>query len=117
MNREKFMHGLRSNVRLNNYEREQIIKNGINRDRWKLRCTIIMEELAELQQAVSKQIRGFDDKIGLLEEIADTYISLKYLQKIFNIKDEDIEKAIDVKLERENLRNKGAKYYGKSKKM
>lgn len=107
MNRDKFIHGLKSNVRYSNSERERIIRNGINRDRWKLKCTVAMEELAELQQQISKQIRGYGDKLGLLEEMADAYICLKYIQQIFNIKTEDIEKAIDVKLEREKMNGKG----------
>lgn len=33
-----------------------------------------MEEFAELTQQVSKQIRGYGDRIGLIEEMADAYI-------------------------------------------
>ena len=60
-----------------------------------------MEEFAELQQQVSKQIRGYGDKLGLLEEIADAYICLSFLESIFDVKPEDLQKAIDVKLQRE----------------
>jgi hypothetical protein len=60
-----------------------------------------MEEFAELQQQVSKQIRGYNDRIGLLEEMADAYIGLELLKSIFNISEEDMQKAVDVKLERE----------------
>ena len=41
------------------------------------------------------------DRIGLLEEMADAYICLNFLESIFDIKPEDLQKAIDVKLERE----------------
>lgn len=44
-----------------------------------------MEEFAELTQAISKQIRGYDNRIGLLEEMADAYICLEFLKSIFNI--------------------------------
>ena len=60
-----------------------------------------MEEFAELQQQVSKQIRGYGDKLGLLEEIADAYICLSFLESIFDLKPDDLQKAIDVKLQRE----------------
>lgn len=60
-----------------------------------------MEEMAELQQQISKQIRGYDDRYGLLEEMADVYISLKLLESIFNVTPEEMQKAIDVKLARE----------------
>ena len=59
-----------------------------------------MEEMAELQQQISKQIRGYDDRYGLLEEMADVYISLKLLESIFNVTPEEMQKAIDVKLAR-----------------
>ncbi len=65
-----------------------------------------MEEFAELQQQVSKQIRGYDDRIGLLEEMADAYIGLEFLKSIFNISEEDMQKAVDVKLERERRKQK-----------
>ena len=60
-----------------------------------------MEEMAELQQQISKQIRGYDDRYGLLEEMADVYISLKLLESIFNVTPEEMQKAINVKLARE----------------
>ena len=43
----------------------------------------------------------YGDRIGLLEEMADAYICLNFLESIFDIKPEDLQKAIDVKLERE----------------
>lgn len=52
-----------------------------------------MEEFAELQQQVSKQIRGYGDKFGLLEEIADAYICLSFLESIFDVKPEDLQKS------------------------
>lgn len=58
-------------------------------------------EFAELQQQISKQIRGYDDRMGLLEEMADAYICLKFLEYIFEVKPEELEKAVDVKLLRE----------------
>lgn len=64
-----------------------------------------MEEFAELQQQISKQIRGYD-RIGLLEEMADAYVYLELLKSIFNISEEDMQKAVDVKLERERRKQK-----------
>ena len=52
----------------------------------------------------SKQIRGYDNRIGLLEEMADAYICLEFLKSIFDITPEELQKAMDVKLQRE--RNK-----------
>lgn len=106
MNRSRFIQGLKSDIQLSEKERQRIIRKSIQKYPWKLKCTIAMEEFAELQQQVSKQIRGYGDHIGFLEEIADAYICLNFLESIFDVKPEDVQKAIDVKLQRErdNLR-------------
>lgn len=101
MNRGRFIQGLKSDIQISEKERKRIIRKSLAKYPWKLKCTIAMEEFAELQQQVSKQIRGYGDRLGLLEEMADAYICLDFLQSIFDVKDEDLQKAIDVKLQRE----------------
>lgn len=105
MNRGRFIQGLKSDIQFSEKERKRIIRTSINKYPWKLKCTIAMEELAELQQQISKQIRGYGDHLGLLEEMADAYICLNFLGSIFDINPDDLQKAIDVKLEweRRNL--------------
>lgn len=71
MNRNRFIQGLKSDIQFSEKERQRIIRNSIKKYPWKLKCTVAMEEFAELQQQVSKQIRGYGDKLGLLEEIAE----------------------------------------------
>ena len=66
---------------------------------------IVMEELAEFQQELSKTLRGKNNQISLIEEMADTYLGIKYIQEIFDISDETLAKAINVKLNRQNERN------------
>lgn len=105
MNRCRFIQGLKSDVQLSEKERRRIIRNSIKKYPWKLKCTVAMEGFAELQQQVSKQIRGYSDKLGLLEEIADAYICLSFLESIFNVKPEDLQKAIDVKLPMSDVKN------------
>lgn len=104
MNRSRFIQGMNSDIQLSEKERRRIIRRSIERCSWKLKCTIVMEEFAELQQQISKQIRGCGDKLGLLEEMADAYICLKFLESIFDISPDELQKAIDVKLERERER-------------
>lgn len=53
---------------------------------------IAMEELAELQQAISKGIRGKLDKDNLHEEIEDTYIVLDWVKAYFNADEEELAK-------------------------
>lgn len=101
MNRGRFVQGLKSDIQFSEKERNRIIRKSLQKYPWKLKCTIAMEEFAELQQQVSKQIRGYGDRLGLLEEMADAYICLDFLQSIFDVKNEDLQKAIDVKLQRE----------------
>lgn len=101
MNRNRFIQGLKGGIQLSEKERGRIIRRSLQKHPWKLKCTIAIEEFAELQQQISKQIRGCGDRIGLLEEMADAYICLNFLESIFDIKPEDLQKAIDVKLERE----------------
>ena len=101
MNRERFIAELKENPGYSDKQRDNIIKKSIQNCHWKTKCTVAMEELAELQQEVSKKIRGSGDKIGLLEEMADAYICLEFLKSIFDISPEELQKAIDVKLQRE----------------
>lgn len=101
MNRSRFIQGLKSDIQFSDKERQRIIRKSLQKYPWKLKCTVAMEEFAELQQQISKQIRGYGDRIGLLEEMADAYICLRFLESIFDVKEEDLQKAIDVKLDRE----------------
>lgn len=62
-----------------------------------------MEELAELAKGVSKELRGKGDHVSILEELADNQIGIWYVQEICNISDEELNKAVEVKMDR--LRN------------
>ena len=101
MDRSRFIRGLNSEIQLSEKERRRILRKSVESQPWKLKCTVAMEEFAELTQQISKQIRGYKDKIGLLEEMADAYICLDFLKSIFDITPEELQKAIDVKLQRE----------------
>lgn len=101
MERSRFIQGMRSDIQLSDKERRRIIRKSVENQPWKLKCTIAMEEFAELTQQISKQIRGYDNRMGLLEEMADAYICLEFLKTIFDISPEELQKAMDVKLQRE----------------
>jgi hypothetical protein len=106
MNRKRFIIGLNNPPKISENERKHIIRKSIERQHWKTKCTIAMEEFAELQQQISKQIRGYEDRVGLLEEMADAYICLEFLKSIFDITESDVKRAIDVKLLRERNNQK-----------
>lgn len=61
---------------------------------------IVMEELSELSQQVSKAARGRLDKVCLVEEMADVVISIAALQELCGVETLDLYKAINVKLDR-----------------
>lgn len=56
MNRNRFIQAMNSNIGLSDKERRRIIRRSVESQPWKLKCTIAMEEFAELTQAISKQI-------------------------------------------------------------
>ena len=61
---------------------------------------IVMEELAELTQELSKLLRGKGNATGILEEMADVQLGLYYIQNICGVEDDDLQKAMAVKIER-----------------
>lgn len=81
-----------------------------------LQCFVACEELAELIQAISKAERLSNSDIlgkyqkhieeNLTGEIADVYIMLAQLLRIFDISDRQIKEKIIKKLERQAERNK-----------
>lgn len=60
---------------------------------------VMMEEFSEAQKELSKFLRGKGDEEGLLEEMADVQICLFKYQKLFDISDETLNKAMCIKLD------------------
>lgn len=50
MNRNRFIQGLKSNIQFSEKERQRIIRRSLQKYPWKTKCTVAMEEFAELQQ-------------------------------------------------------------------
>lgn len=61
---------------------------------------VALEELSELQKEICKKLRGNENVDMVIEEIADVYIMLEDLKQILNIKDKDIQREINFKLNR-----------------
>lgn len=61
---------------------------------------ICIEELAELQIAITKLERGRQDNDNLIEEMADVYIILGMLEQLYFIDKQVLEKEIKRKMER-----------------
>ena len=69
-----------------------------------MQSVVCMEELSELSQAISKEIRGKDNRSNLVEEMADVLICIEILKQVFEITDEDIDSWIKYKQERNLFR-------------
>lgn len=118
MNRENFIEGLEvesSNINKNwitNVLIESVDSNlSDGNPRGHRNLIIVMEELAELSQAIAKELRDKGDNINLLEELADVQLGIYYVQEIFNITDENLHKAMNVKMKRlENVLKHNGKY-------
>lgn len=61
---------------------------------------IAAEELSELEQQTCKLLRGIGDKTALIEELADVWLSCLCIKGVSNISDEELNKAINVKIQR-----------------
>ncbi|WP_373076412.1 nucleoside triphosphate pyrophosphohydrolase family protein [Fusobacterium mortiferum] len=62
--------------------------------------TIVIEELSELQKELCKDLRGYDRREEIKEEMSDVYICLQLLKEIYNFSDEDLEKMYKRKMMR-----------------
>lgn len=110
MQLDAFMRGMDDpDLEYSEEERNEIIKHMLEDRSWKSHCTKTMEECAELQVELSKQIHAQGNIMHLLEEMADVYISLWLIQEVFTISQEEIDKAIDVKLKRNEFRYQAKK--------
>ena len=84
------------------YEKK-IMQQAINRYGWENQIDQYHEESAELTVALNKARRGkYQPQFipDIAEEIADVYIMLYQLQKIFNIDQAEINREMDRKLTR-----------------
>ena len=62
-----------------------------------------------MSKEISKKLRGKGDQIRILEELADVQLGIYYVQEICGITDEELNRAVNVKMGRleEALREKG----------
>lgn len=62
-----------------------------------IQLVVCMEELSELTQAISKEIRGKDNRNNLVEEMADVIICLEILKQIFAVTNVELEEWVKFK--------------------
>ena len=76
------------------------IKKMLNSQSVEVNKTIVIEELSELQKEVCKDLRGYERREEIKEEMADVYICLQMLKEIYNFSDEELEKMYERKMRR-----------------
>lgn len=113
MKREELELKLNDSVSEIDYERmNQLLDNsiglgkGYNFEDGSINMVIAMEEFGELTQQISKWIRHKGDKLSLTEELADSTIMMEYVKKVCDISQDDINKIINIKLDRLEERDK-----------
>ena len=79
-------------MKLNLYDQEKFVKEG-----GKTQEIVWVEELGELQHEITKSLRGNLRKEHLIEELADVLICIEQLRIKYNISEEQLQKWIDVK--------------------
>ena len=85
---------LRRTVELNIPDQSEFLKNG------NIQHVVWMEEMAELQQAISKGLRGKLNRDNLVEETADVIICLTQLCEKHEITAKELQQMIDKKHKR-----------------
>ena len=61
---------------------------------------IAMEELSELQQAISKILRGKGDKLNVMEELVDVEVVMETVKNTMGITEQELDKVRYIKLKR-----------------
>lgn len=106
MDRVKFKNDLKTAVPMERCTIDKILADSIETNigdgnpRGHRNLIIVMEELSELAKEISKELRGKGGATSILEELADVQLALYYVQEIVGIEDDDIQKAMAVKMNR-----------------
>lgn len=107
MDREKFINNFNNaSAEINKEWLLEVLNNSIDSNlpdgnpRGHRNLIIVMEELAELTQEVSKQLRNKGDFYNTLQELADVQLGIYYVQELCKINNEDLQKAMNVKMKR-----------------
>ncbi len=97
MNRLEFIRQMSDDIEVSNAYKIHILKKNyetFGRDK----CLIFaIEEMSELQKELTKVLRGEGDQYGVLEEMADVFISMEYIRRAMGFEYDDLIKAENVK--------------------
>jgi len=80
--------------------RDRIYKLAIDRYGERLQKIVAIEEMTELTQAITKDLRGSRNINNIMEEMADVIIMIEQLQIIYSVPDILLNEYVELKLER-----------------
>lgn len=110
MNQKEFLDELNKRedgFHLNQNKYQSVVTDSFNTDGGEKKLRIAQEECAELIQAISKYLRDPDcseNRLAVLEELADVCICVNYVAMAMKFSPKDVNRAIDIKIERERKR-------------
>lgn len=81
------------------------LEHSIQKNGPEIKKIIAMEEMAELTQQISKDLRGQLDRDHLIEEYADVMICMQMLKLIHHMSDGEINAVIEAKIGRQMQRD------------
>lgn len=81
-------------------ERNRVYDAAIEEFGEEMQLMVAVEELAELQKEVIKHLRGIGIKPNMIEEIADVEIMLEQMKMMLEIKETEVEKVKEYKINR-----------------
>lgn len=76
-------------------------KNNYMQDNKMYQLVVVIEEMAELTQELTKMLRGRDNRTGVVEELADVQLCVWVTMKMLGITDKELNQAIQVKSDRQ----------------
>ena len=76
-------------------------KNNYMQDNKMYQLAVVIEEMAELTQELTKMLRGRDNRTGVIEELADVQLCVWVTMKMLGITDKELNQAIQVKSDRQ----------------
>lgn len=79
---------------------KRVIKEAIRKYGMNAQKIVAIEELAELQKELTKDLRGKGDREHLVEELADVEIVLEQIKIMFGVKEFELERWTNKKTER-----------------
>ena len=110
MNQKEFLDELnkrKDGFILNQNKYYSVVTSSFDTDGGEKKLRIAQEECAELIQAISKYLRDPDcseNRLAVLEELADVCICVNYVVMAMKNSYYDVNRAIDIKIERERKR-------------